>query len=98
MRSEPTTVAIDEFDPADLPRGTSHRLWLHAFDLLASPLLLPAFVVNGAEPGRTLFTVAGVHGDEYEGMAAIRRVVSRLDPAQMRGRIDRDPGRQPAGV
>jgi predicted deacylase len=87
LGTETVITNISAFDPGTFPPGTTNRVWLHVFDLLTSPLLLPAFVVNGASPGRTLFTVAGVHGDEYEGMVAIRRIVARLDPARMRGRL-----------
>jgi predicted deacylase len=67
--------------------GTSERLWVRTLDLLAGPAALPAFALAGAEPGPTFFVVAGVHGDEYEGMAAIRLVARELDPARMRGRF-----------
>ena len=39
----------------------------------------------GRQPGPTLLVVAGIHGDEYEGMAALREVFADLDPATMRG-------------
>ena len=81
------TIRIDDFAFAHRERGRSERLWLHALDLLGGPALLPSIVVSGAKPGRTLFVVAGVHGDEYEGMAAIRRVAASLDPAKMCGRF-----------
>jgi predicted deacylase len=55
--------------------------------MLAGPALLPAITVAGVEPGPTLLVVAGIHGDEYEGMAAIRRVAAELDPAFMRGQF-----------
>jgi predicted deacylase len=81
------TVDIETWSWADTPPGTSERLWVRALDLLAGPALLPAFMVAGSEPGPTFLVVAGVHGDEYEGMAAIRQVVPTLDPAAMRGRF-----------
>jgi predicted deacylase len=81
------TLRIEEFAFADLPRGAHQRFWLHALDLLAGPVLLPTIVVSGVNPGPTLFVVAGVHGDEYEGMAALRRVAAQLEPSQMQGRL-----------
>jgi len=80
-------ISIDELDPASLPADAEHCCWQSALVLLSGSLVLPTFVVNGAAPGRTLFAVAGVHGDEYEGMAAIRRVAERLEPATMQGRF-----------
>ena len=46
---------------------------------------LPLMVVNGRHGGPTLVVSGGVHGDEYEGPEAIRRVWRQLDPGQLRG-------------
>lgn len=46
---------------------------------------LPLLVVNGLHEGSTLVVSGGVHGDEYEGPEAIRRVWGKLDPAQLKG-------------
>lgn len=46
---------------------------------------LPVLVVKGVEEGPTLVAVAGVKGDEYEGMRAIAEVYQNLEPSQMRG-------------
>jgi predicted deacylase len=42
-------------------------------------------VVRGTSRGKTLVVTAGVHGDEFEGMAALRQVFERLEPNQVRG-------------
>lgn len=81
MRSSP----IAEFTVEALTLGTRERLWLDVMPGLAGPLRLPALVAKGTAAGPTLLAVAGVHGDEYEGMEAIRRVFARLDPARLRG-------------
>lgn len=39
------------------------------------------------EPGPTLLLTGGVHGDEYEGPVAIMKLLHRLDPGDLRGRI-----------
>lgn len=46
---------------------------------------IPVIVVNGVETGPVLCVDAGVHGDEYEGMEAVRRIAAELDPATLRG-------------
>jgi len=79
------TIKIQDLAFSDLRRGESTRFWIDALDLLTGPALLPTISISGIEPGPTLFVVAGVHGDEYEGMAAIRRVARQLDPARMKG-------------
>jgi predicted deacylase len=79
------TIPISTFSIADLGPGTKTRLFVHVFDELIRPITLPTLVAKGRQPGPTLLVVAGVHGDEYEGMEAIRRLFPELDPARMRG-------------
>lgn len=78
-------VSIGDFDAGALVPGAKRRLHLRVMDGLAGPVRLPVLAAKGVRPGRTLFVVAGVHGDEYEGMAAIRRVFAELDSARMSG-------------
>ncbi|MBN1344315.1 MAG: succinylglutamate desuccinylase/aspartoacylase family protein [Phycisphaerae bacterium] len=46
---------------------------------------MPVMVVRGVRDGATLLTLAGVHGDEYEPMAAVQRVFAALDPTTLSG-------------
>jgi len=46
---------------------------------------MPVMVVRGRRDGPTLVTLAGVHGDEYEPMAAVQRTFADLDPASLTG-------------
>ncbi|MFN8591081.1 MAG: succinylglutamate desuccinylase/aspartoacylase family protein [Thermomicrobiales bacterium] len=78
-------VPVDEFVVADLPRGRKERVELLVAPDLPGPLTLTALTVAGAAPGPLLLAVAGVHGDEYEGMEAIRQVFASLDPSRMHG-------------
>lgn len=43
--------------------------------------------VDSGQPGRTLAVIAGVHGDELEGIVASRLFVAGLDPSALRGRL-----------
>jgi hypothetical protein len=79
-------LSIDDFTVATLPRG-KERLKLLVLSDLGEPLVLRALVAVGQAPGPTLLAVAGVHGDEYEGMAAVREVFAALDPATMSGSL-----------
>lgn len=54
-------------------------------DLSGSPIGFPLIVVHGAKPGPVLLINGGVHGDEYDGMEAIRRTANELDPEQLSG-------------
>jgi predicted deacylase len=48
---------------------------------------VPCATVNGAADGPTLLVVAGVHGSEYVGIDATRRLFRDTDPARLRGRL-----------
>lgn len=48
---------------------------------------LPATAINGCRPGKTVLITAGVHGDEYPGIAASIRVAGELKPEEISGKI-----------
>jgi predicted deacylase len=48
---------------------------------------LPVGTVHGATEGPTACFIAGVHGAEYVGMEALRRVFRQLDPPEVTGEI-----------
>jgi predicted deacylase len=50
-----------------------------------SEIKIPIMIVNGVNDGPILLVDAGVHGDEYEGMEAIRRVANTLNPKKLKG-------------
>ncbi|WP_247002608.1 succinylglutamate desuccinylase/aspartoacylase family protein [Halosolutus gelatinilyticus] len=52
-----------------------------------SPFGLPVAVINGANPGKTLYVQAASDGDELNGVGVIQRVVPQLDPAELAGTI-----------
>ena len=52
-----------------------------------SPVGLPVAVVNGEREGRTLYVQAASDGDELNGVGVVRRVVPRLDPAELSGTV-----------
>jgi predicted deacylase len=43
--------------------------------------------INGSTTGPHLLITGGVHGDEFEPMAAIRRLPTEIDPRALRGRV-----------
>lgn len=47
----------------------------------------PVVVVHGAKPGPVLCLVAGIHGDEINGVEIVRRVVHGLDPTRLAGTV-----------
>lgn len=52
-----------------------------------SPIGLPVAVIDGTEPGKTLYVQAASDGDELNGIGVVQRVVPRLDPAELSGTI-----------
>lgn len=43
--------------------------------------------IKGKEPGPHVLITGGVHGDEYEPMAAVRKLISILKAEKLRGRV-----------
>ena len=48
---------------------------------------MPAVMINGMKPGKTVLITAAVHGDEYPGIIAAIRAANDIDPAAVTGRI-----------
>lgn len=49
--------------------------------------VIPATLVCGANPGKTLLVTAGIHAGEYPGIAAVTRLARELDASCMQGNI-----------
>ena len=79
---------IRDFTPDSLPPAAKTVLDLDVAPMPdGQPLRLNLLAARGREAGPTVVVLAGVHGDEYEGMLVIPEVFARLDPAQMRGTV-----------
>jgi len=52
-----------------------------------TPLETPVILVNGGEDGPALWIQSAIHGDEFDGMSAIWRVLAAVDPRQLRGSL-----------
>jgi len=46
---------------------------------------LKSKTITGARPGPSLLITGGVHGDEFEPMVALRRLLARVDPTTLKG-------------
>lgn len=53
----------------------------------ATEVEIPLVVVRGAERGPTLCLVAGIHGDELNGIEIVRRVLESVQPGEIRGTL-----------
>lgn len=80
----PLDVSFGEFRPETYARAEKYALNLRLrhreYDIA-----VPALLARGANEGKTLVAMAGVHGDEFEGVQAIFETFNVLNPADMRG-------------
>jgi predicted deacylase len=50
-------------------------------------LQMPVEVLSGIHPGPRLFLSAAIHGDEINGIEAIRQILPLIDPKQLKGAV-----------
>jgi len=68
--------------------GTRQRLqWRPPDGLGRGELPSPVTVVHGARPGPVLCLIAGIHGDELNGIEVVRRIGQEVDPTQLEGTL-----------
>lgn len=76
------------FDPFAVPPGEVARVeWAFASAPDLRPAVLPVIVIAGTEPGKTAVLIAGIHGDEYEGVHALWQLAKTITPDQISGRV-----------
>ena len=87
------TVASVQWDDVEIlghriQPGDKRRLFLRSSESFAgSDVDVPVLVTRGATPGPTLCLVAGVHGDELNGIEIVRKVVEALTPRRISGMV-----------
>jgi len=68
--------------------GTRVRLVLRITESFVGALVeTPVIVTAGREPGPTFCVVAGIHGDEINGVEIVRRLLATIDPETLRGNL-----------
>ena len=73
---------------ADLEPGKIHRLYFRGVEgPSGQPWLVSVAVLRGANPGKRVTLVSGVHGDEMSSIHAVQTIIGGLDPAAMGGTI-----------
>jgi predicted deacylase len=91
--SRPTTMASVPWDRVELlgqavAPGDRRRLSLRAGESFAGDAVdIPVLVVRGTTPGPTLCLVAGVHGDELNGIEIVRKVFEEIAPRDLSGML-----------
>jgi hypothetical protein len=87
------TVASTQWDDVQLlgkriSPGDKRRLFLRSSEsFTGSDSELPVLVTRGATPGPTVCLIAGVHGDELNGIEIVRKVVEGLTPRRISGMV-----------
>jgi predicted deacylase len=81
------TICPPELNWERFEAGTTNRCWLSIPIGLMQPCRIPAIIVRGGAPGPSVVAVAGVHGDEFEGLAALPAFAQELSAADMRGNL-----------
>jgi predicted deacylase len=68
--------------------GDRRRLSLRAGESFAGDAVdIPVLVIRGTTPGPTLCFVAGVHGDELNGIEIVRKVFEEVTPRDVSGML-----------
>ena len=71
-----------------IERGTRRRLLLRTTESFMGALVeTPVLVAAGREEGPTLCVVAGIHGDEINGVEIVRRLMLDLEVESLRGTV-----------
>lgn len=65
---------------------------------LGAGVTLPIFHIVGGNSGPRVAILAGVHGDEFEGQVAVRRLLATLDVELLRGEVVVVPRANPPAV
>ena len=72
----------------EVPPGAIERFELKVARLTTGGWLsLPVVVVNGRRAGPAIWLSGAVHGDEINGVSIVRRVIGRLQPAELAGTV-----------
>jgi predicted deacylase len=79
---------VNGLDVRELAAGARHNFALSVARLAdGSHLNVPVHVITGTGEGSCLAVVAGVHGDEPEGISAVFELSRELDPRSFQGRL-----------
>lgn len=68
-------------------RGQRTSGWLSVPDGLGKSIDFPIVLIHGAKPGPVLWVNAGVHGTEYPGIEAAKRIAANFQPEDLKGSL-----------
>ncbi|MFB6362207.1 MAG: succinylglutamate desuccinylase/aspartoacylase family protein [Halobacteriales archaeon] len=80
------TVEPFEYDGGVVEPGETEKFQHPVSETyLGDPVRIPVTIVNGSEPGPTVFLSAAIHGDELNGIEVVREVVDEWDHEDIHG-------------
>ncbi|MFB6253309.1 MAG: succinylglutamate desuccinylase/aspartoacylase family protein, partial [Halobacteriaceae archaeon] len=80
------TVQPFEYEGGTVEPGESTKFQFAVTETyLGNPVTIPVTIVNGTEPGPTVFLSAAAHGDELNGIEVVREVVDEWDHEDING-------------
>lgn len=72
-------------------KGAKAKKILRVFSMAGGDSGIPVVVINGVEDGPVVNLHAGIHGDEFEGIRAIWKLVEQIEPRNLSGAIIATP-------
>ncbi len=83
---------METIDVSQLRPGALHRLRLHLTeDGAGFPIMVPVMIARGRRDGPTLGIIAGVHGDEINGLPVVHKLFENIDPRSLAGTVIASP-------
>lgn len=79
---------VSALDVDDLEPGRKHLLYFQGVEMpTGQHWYVSVTVAKGANPGKRVVLVSGVHGDEMSSVHTVQTVMNQLDPARMSGSV-----------
>lgn len=79
---------VSALDVDDLEPGRKHLLYFQGVEMpTGQHWYVSVTVAKGAQPGKRVVLVSGVHGDEMSSVHTVQTVMNQLDPSRMSGTV-----------
>lgn len=91
-------MSVNHFDDESVAAGTIVRKWVHFDqDYFGFGLRFPCIHIRGAREGVNGIVLAGIHGDELNGIQIIHFLSNNLDATKLKGQLILLPVANPPG-
>jgi len=81
-------AVISQLDLSDLAPGKTHRFMFQGVEMgTGQHWYVPVMVAKGANSGKRLLLVSGVHGDELNPIRVVQKVFADLDATKLSGSV-----------